>query len=158
MEQAAVRQTYIHSVTASLNELSGPAEGAGVKLGLETRYYYGEIPSFDEFGIIFESIPSPALGYWHDTGHAHTMEFLGIVAHEDYLRQYGDRLIGIHLHDAIGGSDHRALGRGQIDFTKVMKYVRADTALVLEIHGHASAAELVRSREMALGLLKGREE
>ena len=152
MERAAVRQTYIHNVTASLDELSRHAERAGIKLGLETRYYYGEIPSLEEFGMIFESVGSPALGYWHDTGHAHTMEFLGIAAHEDYLRQYGDRLIGIHLHDAIGGSDHRALGRGQIDFTKIMEYVRPETTMVLEIHGQASAADVIRSWEILKGV------
>ena len=154
MERAAIRQTYIHSVTASLDELSRHAEQAGTKLGLETRYYYGEIPSLEEFGMIFESVSSPALGYWHDTGHAHTMEFLGVAAHEDYLRQYGDRLIGMHLHDAIGGSDHRALGRGQIDFTKIMEYVRPETTMVLEIHGQASAADVIRSREMLKGSTK----
>ena len=155
MEQAAVRQTYIHSVIASLNELSAHAESAGVKLGLETRYYYGEIPSLDEFGMIFGSIPSPALGYWHDTGHAHTMEVLGIASQEDFLSRYGDRLIGMHLHDAVGGSDHRALGRGEIDFPKIMEYVRRDTAIVLEIHGRASESEIIRSREIACSLLKG---
>jgi sugar phosphate isomerase/epimerase len=82
------------------------------------------------------------------------MEFLGIAAHEDYLRQYGDRLIGMHLHDAIGGSDHRALGRGQIDFGKIMEYVRPETTIVLEIHGQASAAEVIRSREILKGSLK----
>ena len=152
MERAAVRQPYIDSVVASLDELSRHAEQAGIKMGLETRYYYGEIPTLDEFGIIFQSLPSQALGYWHDTGHAHTMEFLGIASQEDFLRQYGDRLIGIHLHDAIGGSDHRALGRGDIDFSNIMEYVKADTEIVLEIHSQASASELVRSRDM---LVKG---
>lgn len=158
MEQAAVRRPYIDSVIASLAELAIHAESAGIKLGLETRYYYGEIPSLDEFRLIFDSVPSPALGYWHDTGHAHTMEFLGISPPGGFLEECGDRLIGMHLHDAIGGSDHRALGRGQIDFSKIMEYLKADTAVVLEIHGQASAAELVRSREMALRLLKGRIE
>lgn len=158
MERTAVRQTYIDSVTASLDELSAHAESAGVKLGLETRYYYGEIPSLDEFGTIFESVPSPALGYWHDTGHAHTMEVLGIASQVDFLDRYGDRLIGIHLHDAVGSSDHRALGRGQIDFPKIMEYVRTDTAIVLEIHGHVSEAEVIRSREIACNLLKGSGE
>ena len=158
MEQAAVRQPYIDSVVASLNELSTHAESAGIKLGLETRYYYGEIPSLDEFGIIFESIPSSAIGYWHDTGHAHTMEFLGIVSPGEFLEKYGDRLIGMHLHDTIGGSDHRALGRGQIDLQKIVEHIRPDVAVVLEIHGQASRAELVHSRELALKLLKGIEQ
>jgi len=154
MERAAVSQPYIDSVIASMRELAVHAEKAGVRLGLETRYYLGEIPMLDEWATIFEAVGSPALGYWHDAGHAHTMEFLGVADHEDYLKAYGDRLIGMHLHDSIGASDHRALGRGQIDFGKIVEYTGPETALVLEIHGQASAAEVVRSRELLKGIIK----
>ena len=150
MHRAAERKPYVESVITSLVELSSRAEAAGVKLGLETRCYYSEIPSIDEFQMIFKNVPSPALGYWHDTGHAHVMEFLGLAGQEDYLRKYGDRLIGMHIHDAVGGSDHQALGKGNIDFSKIVPYIKPDTEVVLEIHGQASGAELIRSREAIL--------
>ena len=155
MERAAVREPYVSSVIASMQELAGHAGEAGVKLGIETRCYYSEIPSFDEFQMVFKNVTSPALGYWHDTGHAHAMEVLGIASQQDYLRRYGDRLIGVHLHDAVGGSDHRALGRGEIDFSKLVPYLRPETQVVLEIHSQASPADLARSREMALRLPEG---
>jgi len=152
-ERATLRRPYINAVIAGLQELSGYAEAAGVRLGLETRYYYGEIPSLDEFQMIFKNIASPALGYWHDTGHAHVMDVLGIADQEDYLKKYSHRLIGIHLHDAVAGSDHRALGRGEVDFSKILAYAKPDTELVLEIHSQATHAELIKSRETALQLL-----
>lgn len=157
IERAAVRQPYINSVIASMGELAGHAEAAGVKLGLETRDCYSEIPSLDEFQMIFKNVVSPALGYWHDTGHAHVREVLRIAEQEDYLKKYGDRLVGIHIHDAVGGSDHRALGRGEIDFSKILPYVRPDVDIVLEIHSQASGAELIRSREVALRVLRDSE-
>ena len=153
MERAALRRPYMESLMLSMQELCSHAEAAGVKLGLETRYYYSEIPSLDEFQMVFKQVPSPALGYWHDTGHAHTVATLGIADEEDFLKKYADRLIGVHLHDAVGGSDHRALGSGEIDFTKTLQYVRPDTELVLEIHSQTSERELVNSREKALRLL-----
>lgn len=150
MKRGAERGPYMESVMTSLRELSSYAETSGVKLGLETRYYLPEIPSLDEFQMIFKNIPSPALGYWHDTGHAHMRELLGISRQEDYLNKYKDRLIGIHVHDALGGSDHRALGHGEIDFSRILPFIKPDTEIVLEIHDQASGAELIESRERIL--------
>ena len=147
MKRGAEREPYMESIMTSLRELTTYAETSGVKLGLETRYYLAEIPSLDEFQMIFKNIPSPALGYWHDTGHAHVREVLGISKQEDYLNKYKDRLIGIHIHDALGDSDHRALGHGEIDFSRILPFIKPDTEIVLEIHDQASGAELIKSRE-----------
>lgn len=157
MERAAVRAPYIESVIRSLQEVAPHAEALGVKLGLETRYYFAEIPSLDEFMMIFRNVSSPALGYWHDTGHAHTMETLGIGSQDNYLKKYGDRLIGMHLHDAVGGSDHRAIGCGNVDFWRVLSYAKPDTQLALEIHGQASGQDLIRSRVLILRVLEDLE-
>jgi len=150
MERGTIRGPYVDSVIRSLRDLAPRAVELGVKLGLETRYYYTEIPSLDEFMMIFRNVQSPALGYWHDTGHAHVMETLGIATQDDFLTKYGDRLIGIHLHDAVGGSDHRAIGHGNVDFEKVLSHAKPDTQLVLEIHGQASASDIIKSRERIL--------
>jgi sugar phosphate isomerase/epimerase len=147
MERLDARGPYLNNLIESLGELAPYAEKAGVKLGCENRYFYTEIPSIDEFMMIFKRVKSPALCYWHDTGHAHVSELLTISAQEDYLRKYADRLIGMHIHDAAGFDDHQAIGKGEIDFGRVLIHARPDTQLVLEIHGRASAEELVASRE-----------
>ena len=153
VERAKIYRPYLDAVISALQELSIHAEDEGVKLGLETRYCFYEIPTFDEFETIFESVSSPAVGYWHDTGHAHTMEHLGIAKQEDFLRRYGDRLVGMHIHDAVGASDHRAVGRGEIDFPAIIPYIKPDTVLVLEMHSHVSDKELARSKEAFQRLL-----
>lgn len=152
VERSTVSRPYVDSVIASLRELSGDAESAGVKLGLETRYYYTEIPQLDEFQAILDGVDSPAVGYWHDTGHAQVMQYLGVATQEDYLDRYGSRLVGMHIHDCVGGSDHRAIGKGNIDFAKILSYAKPDTELVLEIHsrwatgdGLSASHESIRS-------------
>lgn len=157
IERSLNRLPYMDGLMASLTELAPYAEDSGVMLGLETRYCYAEIPMLDEFQVLFKNVRSRALGYWHDTGHAHVMEVLGIANHEDFLKKYGDRLIGVHLHDAVGGSDHKAVGEGEIDFARILPYLKPDTQLVLEIHGHASADQLVKSREIAVEFLNSIE-
>ncbi len=147
-KRESICMPYVDAVIASLHELSAYAEASGVRLGLETRYYYIEIPSFDEFQLIFDSVPSPSLGFWYDSGHVHVQEALGIVGKGEYLRRYGDRLIGMHAHNAVVGSDHRAIGRGEIDFAEIMPYIRPDAQIVMEIHGQATPQELIRSMEI----------
>lgn len=151
--RAAMRRPYLDSVIASVSELAGHAEALGIRLGLETRYYYNEIPSLDEFQFILQNVDSRAVGYWHDTGHAHVMEVLGIATQEHFLEKYKDRLIGMHLHNAVAGSDHRPLARGEIDFSKLVPYLGEGVDLILEIHSNAGPEELARSRETAQGLL-----
>ena len=68
------------------------------------------------------------MGYWHDTGHAEISAKLGFVKNqEDYLKEYGSRMIGIHLHDVVGFSDHRAPGTGEIDFSFLAKYLNSSS-------------------------------
>ena len=58
--------------------------------------------------------PAPGLpvGYWHDAGHGAKLEYCGFWEHEEYLRRYGDRLVGMHVHDTQLARDHRAPGSG----------------------------------------------
>lgn len=151
-----VREPFLKSTLESLGELIPIASAAGVRLGLETRYYYTEIPSLEEFQIIFDELDSPVLGYWHDTGHEHVQETLGLAEKGEYLRRYSGRMAGIHVHDAVNSSDHRAVGRGEIEFDRIMHSVPKEARIVLEVHAPASGADLVKSRERIEAALKNR--
>ncbi|MFA5100482.1 MAG: TIM barrel protein, partial [Candidatus Omnitrophota bacterium] len=119
-ERDRVRQRFLDNTLRSLDDLNAYAARQKVKLGVENRYYFREIPFFDEVGIILDRFRDSAIHYWHDTGHARLMENLGFIEdHEDYLKRYGSSLIGIHLHDITGCSDHRAPGTGELDFKKL---------------------------------------
>ena len=147
MERAMERGPYIENLISSLKVLAPYAETAGIKLGCENRYFYTEIPTIDEFMMIFKHVNSRTLGYWHDTGHAHVAEMLGIATQEDFLRKYGDRLIGMHVHDATGHNDHKALGDGEIDFSRFVPFIKPDTQMVVEVH-HATPEQLVKSHRL----------
>jgi len=146
---------YLEGVFQSLLSLTAYAEGTGVLLGVENRYFLEEIPSLDEIGAIFDRIPSPALGYWHDIGHAQVKENAGLEEHGEYLRRYGGRLIGMHVHDVIGASDHRAPLQGRFDFARVKDYLRRDILKVFEIHPPATDEEVRRGIEHIRNLVQG---
>ena len=138
---------YWENAFSALQELAPYAKNNGIKLGIENRYFHTEIPSLDELQTIFDAFDESVVGYWHDTGHAHTQEFLQVVEPGENLRRFGSRLIGMHAHNAIGASDHRPIPRGEMDFAEIMPFAPCDAWIVLEIH-RATDEELIRSRTM----------
>lgn len=116
----------------SLEELAEYAHNKGVKLGVENRFYHFQIPNFEEMGEIFHRFPGDPIYYWHDVGHAQTIEFLGFGEHEAFLREFEQRMLGIHLHDCQKGEDHLAPGMGEIDFGVIASYLSPEMIKVLE--------------------------
>ena len=124
---------HLENLLDSLDRLLPVAEKQGVLLGLENRYHYHELPGLDDFGAIFANFKGAPIGYWHDTGHAHANEALGLIPRESLLRSYSDQLIGIHLHDAVGLNDHIPPGSGEIDFKALKPFLKTDTIKVIEL-------------------------
>ncbi len=126
--RAAQAETNMRSVRRSLVELAEYAARKKVRLGLENRYHYHEIPLPDELEDLLSLDLGGVVGYWHDVGHAQTHENLGFGAHEEWLRRFGGpkgRIIGVHLHDVAGITDHQAAGKGQMDWEMVARYLPA---------------------------------
>ena len=88
----------------------------GIRLGLENRYHYMDIPTPDELEQLLELAGPDRLGFIYDVGHAQALDRLGFFPHEEWLKRFASRMIGAHLHDVIGVNDHHAPGLGEIDF------------------------------------------
>lgn len=142
--RAAIAGPALAWLLVSLAELVPYAEATGIRLGIESRPEYRNIPSIDDLGIILDRFPSPVLGYWHDTGHAEIQANLGYVPHEEWLRRYGHRLVAMHLHDCNGLRDHLIPGRGRVDWRMVVSYLRPDTLPVAELD-HYFAVDDIRA-------------
>jgi sugar phosphate isomerase/epimerase len=149
-------QVFLDNTLRSLEELAPYAQAQGVKIGIETRFYYSEIPSFEEIGIILKRFEGAPVFYWHDTGHAQLMEDLGFVRHRDYLETYGSRMIGLHLHNIINGQDHQAPTQGEIDFGAIAPYVTAGMIKIIEAHERAEGAQLKASKALLEAIFDGK--
>jgi sugar phosphate isomerase/epimerase len=141
-ERARRKPGHMDSLLTSLDRLVSVAEKQGVLLGLENRYHYHELPGLDDFEVIFDKFRGAPIGYWHDTGHAHANESLGIIPRGSLLQAYATRLIGIHLHDAVGLDDHIPPGSGEIDFTALKPFLKTDTIKVFELKPGIPASEV----------------
>jgi sugar phosphate isomerase/epimerase len=151
-EREANKGPYFDAAITSITALGEHARGSSLRLGVEVRDNFQEIPSLDEVGQILDACKGLPVGYWHDAGHGAKLEYYGFVEHEEYLRRYADQMVGMHLHDMQGVRDHRAPGQGTTDFAMLAKYVKPDTILTIELHADVSAEQIGPGVEMLLAL------
>jgi sugar phosphate isomerase/epimerase len=124
---------YLEAARKSLEELSEYTRDKGIMLGVETRFYFHEMPNIDEMEELLRQVEGGLVGYWHDVGHAEVNQRLGFTSHEEWLSRFGDRMIGIHLHDVLGIRDHRPPGKGDVNWNMVAEYVPQEALKVCEI-------------------------
>lgn len=127
---------HLDRVRAALEELIPECEKAGVKLGIETRSHYEQLPNQREMLLLLEEYKDcPWIGAWHDFGHVQRQANLGLVNHAQYLAQIAPRLIGCHVHDVQWPlKDHRApLSTGGVDLPGLLPLVPPDVPLVWEM-------------------------
>jgi sugar phosphate isomerase/epimerase len=121
--RAELAAAGFESVRKSIVELLSYAEKSRVCLGIENRYHYFEFPSPDELHTLLDLASPDRIGFLYDIGHAQTLDRLGFYPHETWLKRFGPRIVGTHLHDVRGLTDHCAPGLGEVDFSMVAKYL-----------------------------------
>ena len=127
----------------SMDEVQKAAEKYDINIGIENRYCFEECPDFQEMAAIFKEFGNRRIGYWHDAGHAQVQENLGLIAVKELLDAYGKYLVGFHLHDVNGYSDHHVPGIGEVDFDMLKKHLKKDTIKILEIHPRETEKDLM---------------
>lgn len=154
----ANKAVYWDNMRAGIAELLPYATARGVALAFENREKLEELPLDEDYQQFVESMPPDKLcGYWHDTGHAHIKESLGVINHREHLVKNAPRAIGFHLHDVSeDGHDHQPLGSGKVDFAMISEFWRPEHTLVLEFSPRLKPEDIVSSRERAEALIKFR--
>ncbi|MHB8135413.1 MAG: HAD-IIIA family hydrolase [Anaerolineaceae bacterium] len=126
--------SHMIALKQSLIELLNYAAHFNIRLGLENRYHYFDIPTPDEMEELLALAGSSALGFVYDVGHAQTMDRLGFFSHEEWLKRFSSRMLETHIHDVKGVTDHLAPGLGEVDFDRIAPYLFPDVIRTLELH------------------------
>jgi sugar phosphate isomerase/epimerase len=119
----------------------------GIRLGLETRQSYEEIPSERDLEELLSRYPEPTVGYWHDIGHAQIRHNLGFIDHAEWLAKAAPRLIGCHLHDVVWpGRDHQApFTGGSVDYEKLVPLLPKGIPFVWEMNPSQTGEAIAES-------------
>jgi len=144
MEAVRADQAGVHlqAVRRSLDELAGHAARLGVRLGLENRDHYFEIPLIGELEYLLGLGYGETVGYWHDVGHAEKSEYKGYGPHEDWLERFAGQMVGVHLHDVVGMEDHLAAGQGHMRWDMVARLLPTGTLRTCEFQNTNSPEQV----------------
>jgi sugar phosphate isomerase/epimerase len=132
-QRASHARPYFEAARRSLIDLADFAQGRDVKLGIETRFHFCEIPRPEEMDQLLQELPSDLVGYWHDVGHAEVNSRLGFAPHRVWFEKFKSRLIGVHIHDVRGIRDHCAPGTGDLDWDFIAQNLPPSIIKVCEI-------------------------
>jgi sugar phosphate isomerase/epimerase len=139
----AKKPPFFEHTKQTLKKLAPEAEKRDIRFGIENRQALEELPLDADFPVLFQELESPALMYWHDTGHAQIKENLGFLQHQAQLESLHDRLGGFHIHDVqFGGKDHCEPGTGRVDFAALAPLIKPQHIKVFEFSPGLSVAEV----------------
>ncbi|MBA4385240.1 MAG: hypothetical protein C0410_10935, partial [Anaerolinea sp.] len=124
---------HLESLLKSIGDLVEFNKNSTIMLGLENRLHYYELPIFDEFQTILTTFTQPWVGWQFDVGHLHIHAELGLTNFDEWLNHFGKRIMGIHLHDVQGIDDHLSPGCGDVDFSKIAKFLPEFSYRTLEV-------------------------
>jgi sugar phosphate isomerase/epimerase len=127
---------HLSAVRRSLQELAEHAEKHAIRVGLENRVAYFEMPSFEETQELLDGLPADVVGFWYDTGHARVLDNLGFIPYLTWAETFQSRMIGVHFHDVGGLRDHLLPGMAEIDFGAVASLVPENAVRTCEFDWH----------------------
>lgn len=142
------RRASVHlpRVKDCLRRIVEHAASKNVRIALESRRGYEEIPSERELPGLFDELNSDHVGYWHDFGHSQIKENLGFIDHAEWLSTVGSRAFGCHVQDCIWpAKDHEAPFTGGINFDKLVPLLPINCLFVWEMSPNKTADAIRQS-------------
>ena len=140
---------YLQHVQDCLRRVIDYAGSKGVRLGIESRRAYEQIPTERELAKLLDEMNSPQLGYWHDFGHSQIKENLGFIDHAEWLRAVGPRTFGCHVQDCIWPAREDQLPfTGAVDFEKLVPLLGTNCLFVWKMNPNRTADAIRQSVQM----------
>jgi sugar phosphate isomerase/epimerase len=137
---------HLQRVKDCLRRIVEHAASKNVRIALESRRGYEEIPSERELPSLLDELNSGQVGYWHDFGHSQIKENLGFIDHAEWLGTVGSQALGCHVQDCVWpAKDHEAPFTGAIDFDKLVPLLPTNCLFVWEMSPNKTADAIRQS-------------
>ncbi len=135
------REEYLARVGEFISMCEREIGDSDVKIAIENvdtnPFTEGQIEALKLF------MQSPVFALTLDTGHEYCLSYRDSAV----FTQYPDRLVHLHLHDALGTKCHLPLGEGKVDVKAKLSVLRGETCLieVKTVAGLEKSAEYMRN-------------
>jgi sugar phosphate isomerase/epimerase len=137
---------YLQPVKDCLHRVVEYAAAKNVRIALESRRGYEEIPGERELPALLNESNSGQVGYWHDFGHSQIKENLGFIDHAEWLGAVGPKTFGCHVQDCIWPArDHEPPFTGCIEFEKLVPLLPQNCLFVWEMSPNKTADAIRQS-------------
>jgi sugar phosphate isomerase/epimerase len=135
---------YFQRAAAALEKIAAKAAEYGVKLAVESRSRFEDMPTEREMMRLQEHFAdNPWVGYWHDFGHVQLKHNLGLLDHHEWLERVSPYLIGGHVHDVQWPArDHRVPFTGTLIYQPLLDFFPKDCPLIWELSPTRQTAEI----------------
>jgi sugar phosphate isomerase/epimerase len=135
---------YYHRAIDALTAIAGRAGEVGVKLAIESRSGFEDMPNEREMvRLQTHFTDNPWVGYWHDFGHVQLKHNLGLLDHYEWLERISPHLMGGHVHDVEWPArDHRVPFSGTLDYAAILQYFPPSCPLTWELSPTRRADEI----------------
>ena len=148
-EREKIAPAALQRVKECLCRIVEYAASKNIRIGLESRRDYEQIPTERELMELLEEMKSPQLGYWHDFGHSQIKENLGFIDHAEWLRAIGPRAFGCHVQDCVWPArDHLPPFTGGVDFEKLVPLFPTNCLFVWKMNANTTADAIRQSVQM----------
>jgi sugar phosphate isomerase/epimerase len=147
-KREAQADRYFQRAKDCLRRIADYAGEKSIRLGVESRHSFEEIPNEREMLQVLDEFNEPTVGYWHDFGHVQVKHNLGFLDHVEWMEEIAPRLIGCHLHDTQWpGRDHMPPFTGDVDYDPLLALLPRSTLFVFEMSPRRTPEEIVTARE-----------
>lgn len=143
-------QALIHNGLEEVCEYIA-ARNLRVQIGIETRARCYQMPTLAEARDLIDGLRGAPVGLWYDIGHAMMMDRMGLYSNLSDLEKVRDVIIGVHIHETIGLSDHYCpyiYSGSREAFDPFLDIINAAPIKVYELKSSNSPADIHKSHKL----------
>jgi sugar phosphate isomerase/epimerase len=147
---------YLRRIGDSLEEVCerSAAKGYDVAFGIETRSRCYQMPTLQEAKSVINRLKGAPVYLWYDIGHGMMMDRMGLYDNAKEAAEMMDDIIGVHIHETIGLSDHWCPYVNSKDisfFDRFLAIIDRAPVKVYELKSACKAEEIEESHALITG-------
>ncbi|ASR48067.1 xylose isomerase [Paenibacillus kribbensis] len=147
---------YAKRIRDSLEEVCDriTSKGYDVAIGIETRSRCYQMPTLQEAKTIIDGLKGAPVNLWYDIGHGMIMDRMGLYDNAKEANEMIDYILGVHIHETIGLSDHWCpyIHSGDLEFfDRFVNIIRQAPIKVYELKAACQPEDIERSHELLTG-------